>query len=131
MKLITGGAYQGKLAYALAETGLSAEHAADGGTCTKEEMFHSPVVDHFHLFIKRMLKEGMSPEDLAALAGDLLRDNPDAVIITDELGCGLVPVDAFDRSYREVTGRICCLLAREAEEVHRVICGIGTVIKHG
>ena len=32
---------------------------------------------------------------------------------------------------REKTGRICCRIAKEAGEVHRVVCGLGTVIKHG
>ena len=49
--------------------------------------------------------------------------------MTNELGYGVVPVDAFDRLWREKTGRICTELAGKAEEVHRVVCGIGMVIK--
>ena len=37
----------------------------------------------------------------------------------------------INRAYREKTGRVCCQAARRASEVHRVVCGIGTVIKHG
>ena len=51
--------------------------------------------------------------------------------MTNELGYGVVPTDSFDRAYREKTGRVCCRIAKEADEVHRVVCGIGTVIKHG
>ncbi|MCI9019059.1 MAG: cobinamide kinase, partial [Lachnospiraceae bacterium] len=54
----------------------------------------------------------------------------EAVIVVNELGSGVVPIDAFDRNYRETTGRICCELAKKAREVHRVVCGIGMVIKH-
>ena len=57
--------------------------------------------------------------------------NPQVVLVVNELGCGVVPMDAFDRKYRERAGRLCCALAREAEEVHRVLCGIGTRIKEG
>ena len=57
--------------------------------------------------------------------------NPDLILVTNELGYGVVPVDRFDREYREKTGRVCCEIAKQATEVHRVICGIGTVIKHG
>ena len=46
------------------------------------------------------------------------------VVICDELGCGLVPMDAFDRKYREACGRVSCYLAGQAEQVIRMVCGI-------
>ena len=53
----------------------------------------------------------------------------DCIIICDEIGNGIVPVEAFEREYRERTGRILIQLAKKAEEVERVICGIGQKIK--
>ena len=61
----------------------------------------------------------------------LKEQNPEIILVTNELGYGVVPVDRFDREYRERTGRICCEISKEAKEVPRVICGIGTVIKGG
>ena len=55
--------------------------------------------------------------------------HPNCVMISDEVGNGIVPVDAFEREYRERTGRILVELARRADEVERVICGIGQRIK--
>ncbi len=61
---------------------------------------------------------------------DMRRENcPNCVIISDEIGNGIVPVDAFERTYRERTGRILVQLAGQAEEVERVICGVGQKIK--
>ena len=40
----------------------------------------------------------------------------------DEIGNGIVPLDAFEREYREQTGRAEILLAKKADEVVRVIC---------
>lgn len=128
MWLISGGSYQGKLLYGLSLTGIRTKDVAEGGECSLEEMMEKPMVNHFHLWIDRMLKEG---SDIHALLDRILYSNPDIIILVDELGCGIVPMDAYDRNYRETTGRICCRLAKEAKEVHRVICGIGTVIKHG
>ena len=46
-----------------------------------------------------------------------------------EVGAGVVPVSARDRAYREAVGRVLCLIAREAEQVTRCVCGIGVRIK--
>lgn len=64
-----------------------------------------------------------APEDACVL----LRDVP--VVICDEVGCGVVPLDAGERAWRERAGRLGCLLAEEADAVVRVCCGIPQVIK--
>jgi len=51
------------------------------------------------------------------------------VIVADEIGCGVVPVDRNDRTWREATGRALCVLAQKSENVTRVVCGIGVCIK--
>ena len=51
------------------------------------------------------------------------------MIICDEIGNGIVPLDAFEREYREHTGRILIELAGKADEVVRIICGIQQRIK--
>jgi adenosyl cobinamide kinase/adenosyl cobinamide phosphate guanylyltransferase len=127
MWLISGGAYQGKLNYALAQTGIQAEKVIDGSSCEMNELLEKPLVNHFHLWIFRMLQEGKDINEALKL---ILQRNPQIVIIVDELGCGIVPIEAFDRNYREITGRVCCMLAEAATEVHRVSCGIGMVLKH-
>lgn len=127
MRLITGGAFQGKLDYAQNILHIDKKDVVDGLTCSWEELQKAKSVNHFHLWIDRMLRE---EQDVKELVEQLITANPTVVILVDELGCGIVPMDAHDRNYREVTGRICCQLAAAAEEVHRVICGIGTVIKH-
>lgn len=67
-----------------------------------------------------------SLHDFASL---LIRQNPAVVITADEIGCGIVPADAFEREYREVDGRICQQIAAASDAVFRVVCGIGTRIK--
>ena len=64
-------------------------------------------------------------ESVADLAEILYQKNPELVIVTDEIGCGIVPTDPFQREVREQTGRVCTALAGKARRVHRVICGIG------
>lgn len=125
MNMVIGGAYQGKLKYAK-ETFRIADGWTDGAICAPEEVLECRGVWNFHLLIRRMLEE---QKDVEELVRKLPKENPELCIVTNELGCGVVPVDAFDRLWREKTGRICTELAEKAEEVHRVFCGIGMVIK--
>lgn len=128
MILIIGGAFQGKKAYAEKTFSLKEEDFTDGACCTEEELYQAKAVLHFHEFVRRNLKEG---RDIGGMAERILQKNPSVILLCNELGSGVVPVEAFDREWREATGRLCCRLAAEAEEVHRVVCGIGMVIKHG
>ena len=124
MRIITGGAFQGKRAFA--EKLYPGVEWTDGGSCALDEIRTCRAVYGFHEFVKRWLKHGKSWEELASL---MLEENRDLILICDEIGCGLVPVDAFEREYRESTGRVMNALAEQAERVDRVVCGIGRRIK--
>lgn len=68
-------------------------------------------------------------EDGEAFAQRLLAEHGDHVILCDEIGCGVVPLTAEERRWREQTGRCLMRLAAAAQEVHRVCCGLGMRIK--
>lgn len=132
MILVTGGAFQGKEEFVRqrflkAEESFSGAEIADGKTASLEEILSAGCVKNLHLFVKRMIEEGA--EDIQKLAGQLYENHSGRIIITDEIGCGIVPVSAAERRWREETGRLCCLLAKQADEVWRVSCGIGVQIK--
>ena len=114
MILITGGAFQGKRAYAMEHFQLTADDFVNGADCTENDLLQAKAVTDFQEYI---------------LAEKLYTGNPDIVVITNELGSGVIPAEPFDRQWREASGRVACDLAKYAGEVHRVVCGIGTVIK--
>lgn len=70
--------------------------------------------------------EGRCPEEEILLFLDSCQD---CIIISDEVGNGIVPINAFEREYRERVGKILIQVAERAEEVERVICKIGQKIK--
>ena len=80
----------------------------------------------FHEFIRKEMQTG---NDVSELAERLIQVNPQVVLVSNEVGYGIVPIDAFDRAYREAVGRVCTKLAAYSTQVTRVVCGIGTVIK--
>ena len=135
MKMIIGGQAQGKRSAACRLFNINANDIIDGAVCKPEETFSCKAICNFHILIRRMMecKENNGEEECAKNAENfgrrMLLENPQIILITNEIGCGLVPVDAFERAWRDVTGRICCGLAEQAESVVRVTAGLVQVIK--
>lgn len=115
-RLIVGGAHQGKRAYAEFTYGLTAEDFSPQGTAT----------DHLHLQVRELVERG---EDAKTVLLEHLRSLDSWVVICDEIGCGVVPVDALEREWREQTGRLCAELAKAADTVERLCCGIPVRLK--
>ena len=124
MEMIIGGAYQGKAAYAKAQ--FPDVDWKFGGEITEEELLKAAGVLGFQEYIRKTLKAG---EDLTGLAEKLAQQDPDVILVSEEVGYGIVPADAFERQYREAVGRVCTALAAKSRRVTRVVCGIGTVLK--
>ena len=102
MEMIIGGAYQGKSSYA-------------------KKQFPD---------VKWKCGAELTGEDLSGLAEKLAEKNPGVVLVSEEVGYGIVPADAFERQYREAVGRVCTELAGKSSRVTRVVCGIGMVLKN-
>lgn len=155
MKLVIGGYAQGKLHYVLQNMTSQREQwneleqekqqeavildgtldlsriAAGKQMPEKQLTGHSPVgsqviVNHLQRYIRERLQHGNDPE--AAIMAFLV-EYPDCIMICDEIGNGIVPIEAEERIYRERTGRMLEQLAAQADEVVRVVCGIGLKIK--
>ena len=124
MEMIIGGAYQGKTDYAKAK--YPDLNWIDGASGSEEELMTAQGVLDFQKYIREELKRC---DDVSDLAEKIISRNPELVIVSQEVGYGVVPVDAFDRKYREAVGRVCTKLAAYSSKVTRVVCGIGTVIK--
>ncbi len=132
MKLVIGGYAQGKLEFVLQKEGAENCAVFDGmlpdGKKRQAAVLQGKVmvIHHFHRWVRKSLQQGNVPEEEIV---SFLEQNNDCVIICDEIGNGIVPMEAFEREYRERTGRILVELAKNAEEVVRVLCGIGQKIK--
>ena len=108
MKLYIGGAYQGQAELA------------------RSENPGAVILDDFHEAVRAALSRGEEPREFARR---VCAAHPDAVIVANEVGAGVVPVDAGERAYREAVGRALCVIAQAAESVTRAVCGIGVRVK--
>lgn len=125
MILIIGGAQQGKRTYVYETTGLSASCATGDLEQMKRED-HIRILYGLETVIRELLqaqKDPMTEIDL------LLKQKPNIIIICNEIGCGVVPMEQEDRIWRECVGRICCVLAKHATHVERIFCGIPMRLK--
>lgn len=110
MILVIGGAFQGKRNFVLNKLMLDEKN----------------VLFDFHICIKNILKNG---GDVEKYFSDILIDPNIRAVVSDEIGCGIVPIDKDERIWREITGRKLCELALNSESVYRVSCGIALKIK--
>ena len=126
MDLIIGGCYQGKREYVKKQYGFDENEFLCAADLKNNDMQGKLCLTDFHLFVKNLMER---EQDIEEYVLELLEKNDIRVIISDEIGYGIVPIDAFEREYREAVGRQSCILAQKADRVVRVVSGIGTVIK--
>ena len=124
-KLIVGGSHSGKRAR-VEQLGFSAQDIADGGACNLDKAFERPVLYGLHLLVRRLMQQEQDP---AAIIAQGLQEGVVRIVVCDEIGCGVVPMDRLERDWREQTGRILCQIAQQAPSVERVFCGIATEMK--
>ena len=122
MRLVIGGKKQGKLLYTMRKYKVSENQVSS----TFKESENARVFHNFQQAVQKLLASG---EDPIKNLEYLLFINPDIIVICDEVGCGVVPVDREERAWRETVGRLCCWLAERAESVERVFCGLGMRLK--
>lgn len=121
--LVVGGVGQGKLDYVLKTTGWT----VDAVTENPQELGNGKtILNHLEGWIRKVLEAGGDPwEELR----QVLETHREVYIICDEVGCGVVPMEKFDRLWREAVGRTCCALAKDADKVVRLFCGLPTILK--
>jgi adenosylcobinamide kinase / adenosylcobinamide-phosphate guanylyltransferase len=91
------------------------------------------VLDCLTLWLSNLREYGVSDEQVLELARALLRatrtSTARVVVVTNELGLGLIPMDASARGFRDLAGKANQLCAGEADEVYFVVSGMPIQIK--
>jgi adenosylcobinamide kinase/adenosylcobinamide-phosphate guanylyltransferase len=85
------------------------------------------VVDCLTLWLSNLLLDGLDTDALCARVeelADCLRARPlHAVIVTNEVGLGIVPDNALARAFRDATGRAHQILGAVADELYFGVMG--------
>ncbi len=125
MILVFGGTYQGKLEYAKEHWGFN---ESDIFYCEEKLSIDlsKKVIVGLDRFIFACTCEGSEAKDVLKAYDEPLTDK---IFIVDDVSQGIVPMDTDRRAWREAVGRTLLWLGREADEVHRVFCGLGQRLK--
>ncbi len=107
MTLVLGPLYSGKKAFAC-------------------KLLHCDESELSHYAVWNVQERAAAAENLELLAEELAGYQ---VVISTEVGGGVVPVDAEQRAAREAAGRLNCLLAQRADTVVRVFYGLPLILK--
>ena len=91
----------------------------------EEEDFNFNAAFNIHLAVRNLLERGQDALSLFNL--NLIKNFK--VIICDEIGAGVVPLDKFERRWRDETGLLYQALVREADRVDRVWAGLALRLK--
>ena len=120
MILIIGGAYQGKLDFAKKQFGITEENIH---SCAAGEIdFSKRCVYHIESFAFQY------PDPVGYFKAN--RESwKESILICEDIFCGVVPMGAENRAWRQKTGRLCQYLAAEATQVSRIFCGLEQRLK--
>ena len=120
MILIIGGAYQGKLDFAKETFGITERNVH---TCDTGEIdFSKQCIDK--------IEEFTTWHDDPVSYFEAHRDQwQNSILICQDIFCGVVPMGAENRAWRQKTGRLCRYLSGEAQQVSRIFCGLEQRLK--
>ena len=140
--LVLGGAFQGKTKWAREYWKIPKKDCFDirEGDFNKERerLYQAKLVAHIEKMVEWYCQDEVEEKSQTSLQDlekcwikieKMWKNGNYPVLIVDEMGYGMVPMERTDRRYRELTGRITCKLAEQADEVYRVIAGIPQRLK--
>ncbi|MBI3602952.1 MAG: bifunctional adenosylcobinamide kinase/adenosylcobinamide-phosphate guanylyltransferase [Nitrospirae bacterium] len=95
--------------------------------------YRTIVVDCLTLWLSNLRERGVSEPLVSERVSMLLRaiqgTAARVVIVTNELGLGLVPLEASTRQFRDLAGQVNQQIAAEADEVYFILSGLPVQVK--
>ena len=120
MILIIGGAYQGKLDFAKENFGIA---DSDIYICGESE------IDFSKRCIYKIEEFTAKNDEPIGYFQTHREDWQDSILILQDIFCGVVPMGAENRAWRQRTGRLAQYLSKEATQVSRIFCGLEQRLK--
>lgn len=125
MIFVYGGAYQGKLDFVKGKYNIKDSNIQFCQESTELD-FSKKVFVNLNNFVRACVKNNLEAREILEKSKDLWADS---IFVMTEISSGIVPMDSFERAYREAVGRTSIYLGKNAESVVRLFCGIPQILK--
>lgn len=97
---------------------------------TKPSAGSAALLDCATMWLTNQMMDGMSLEDgPARFMAEIAARGAPLVVVSNEIGQGIVPEHALSRQFREAQGRLNIAVAAEADLVVQVVAGLPNVLK--
>jgi adenosyl cobinamide kinase/adenosyl cobinamide phosphate guanylyltransferase len=87
----------------------------------------SLVLDCLSLWVSNAMEAGLGDERIVdearEIAAELAKRDAPAVVVSNEVGLGIVPVNALARRYRDTLGRVNATFVAEADRAYFLVAG--------
>ena len=95
--------------------------------------YRTIVLDCLTLWLSNLREHGVPDEQIPEFVHALLRamrtSRARVVVVTNELGLGLIPMEGSARGFRDLAGKANQLCAGEADEVYFIVSGMSIQMK--
>jgi adenosylcobinamide kinase / adenosylcobinamide-phosphate guanylyltransferase len=92
------------------------------------------VLDCLSLWVSNAMEAGFGDEQIVdearEIASALAKRAAPTVVVSNEVGLGIVPMDALARRYRDTLGRVNATFVGEAERAYFVVAGKALVLEN-
>ena len=93
-------------------------------------MYAAMLIDYMTLWLSnRMLADADIDAEIVSLENALARRNGVTVLVSNEVGSGVIPENALARQFRDLQGRLNQRLAARADRVVLLVAGLPMFVK--
>jgi adenosylcobinamide kinase/adenosylcobinamide-phosphate guanylyltransferase len=100
---------------------------------SKDFNFECVIIDCLTLLVSNLMLAGAAPnviqKKMSSLAGTLQKLPARVVVVSNEVGLGIVAANALARTFRDTAGLVNQVFAKKSENVIFMICGLPIKVK--
>lgn len=134
MIFVFGGAYSGKYDFVKEKYHLSDDdiidftgYRFDDVDRLSDAIYYHRCIYDIHNLLRGLIDAGIDKKVFLDMI-DKIKDT-EVICVSDDISCGIVPLDKNDRIYREEVSRVNTYIAKKSTEIYRIFAGIPTKIR--
>ncbi len=98
-----------------------------------DNRFDCILIDCLTLLVSNLILKGDTEKEvikkIESMLTALRKKKARAIMVSNEVGLGLVPANKLGRDFRDIAGKVNQLVAREADEAFFLVAGVPLVLK--